>query len=327
MALVEVIYFLITDIATAEDLNDQGHVLKQLNGLYDLLLERTLDVSVYVRSKALSVLTRLCDLPVKFPKQRLAITEVAVACLEDSSSIVRKAAVVLLGRLIMTHPYGLIHGGLLQLKEWEERYAEVKEQLAKVQGEVEKVIEVEQGQEGGQEGEDEEDDGEEAEDDDEEGNADEDDAQSKRRKSRKKRRQEDEMDIDGEEGGEGDEDEEEEEPEGGEDVEMEDAENGEGEAPPKKKSKKRKGRKSELNIAGFSDANAIGALQGEELMQLKLKKRYYAEGLSFIRQIESSLKIIEDLLASKSKAEVLEAMDFFRILHEYQFDGAEVCLI
>ena len=46
---------------------------KQLNGLYDLLLERMLDVSSYVHTKVLSVLSKLCDLPVKFPKQRLAV--------------------------------------------------------------------------------------------------------------------------------------------------------------------------------------------------------------------------------------------------------------
>ncbi|KAJ3523690.1 hypothetical protein NM688_g8684 [Phlebia brevispora] len=52
VALVEVIGFLIEDIATAEDVTDQNqnHVRKQLNGLYDLLLERTLDIAVSLSS-------------------------------------------------------------------------------------------------------------------------------------------------------------------------------------------------------------------------------------------------------------------------------------
>jgi condensin complex subunit 1 len=95
--------------------------------------------------------------------------------------------------------------------------------------------------------------------------------------------------------------------------------------PKKHKKKAKKGRKSELNMEALqNEAVAVAALQGDQLAQLRLKKRYHAECLNFIRQIEGGMKIIEDLLASNSKAEVLEAMEFFRVIHEYQFDGAEV---
>lgn len=328
MALVEVIAALIDDIATAEDMNDQNNIRKQLNGLYELLLERTLDVAVYVRAKVLQVLTKLCKLPVKFPKQRLAITTVAVACLEDSSSLVRKAAVVLISQLITTHPYGLMHGGLLQLNEWEARYEEVKGQLEHLEGQVNKAVEGSQPGEGEDEdAEDgEEDDAEE--DDDDEGGEEGEEGEGRKRKSRKKKRAEEDMDVDANaEEGEEEQEEDEDGGDGDEDADMEGDEGGEGEGEPrrkKSKSKRRKSRKSELNIAGLNDAEAVEALQGEEYTQLKLKKRYYAEGLNFIRQVETSMKIIEDLLASKSKAEVLEAMDFFRVAHEYQFDGADV---
>ena len=126
IAIVEIIGYLIRELACSEDLTSDTHQTeKQLNGLYDLLLERTLDLSSYVRSKVFTVLNRLCDLPVKFPKQRLAITRAAVASLEDKVAGVRKNAISLIVRLMMTHPYGLMHGGLLGMPEWEERYREV----------------------------------------------------------------------------------------------------------------------------------------------------------------------------------------------------------
>lgn len=96
----------------------------------------------------------------------------------------------------------------------------------------------------------------------------------------------------------------------------------------KKKSKVKKGRKSELNLEALqNEAVAVAALQGEQLQQVRLKRKYYAECLNFIRQIEGGMKIIEELLASNSKAEVLEAMDFFRVIHDYKFDGADVSVL
>ena len=124
MALVEVIGFLIRELVTSDsggERDTQKQLQKQITGLYDLLLERTLDLSSYVRTRVFTVLAKLCDLPVKFPKQRLAITRAAVDSLEDKASGVRKGAVMLLVKLIMTHPYGLMHGGLLSLSEWETR--------------------------------------------------------------------------------------------------------------------------------------------------------------------------------------------------------------
>jgi hypothetical protein len=142
MAIVEVIGSLFRELATSPDIvSDSTQTERQLNGLYDLLLERTLDLSSYVRAKVLSVLSKLCDLPVKFPKQRLAVTRAAVAALEDKAAGVRKGAVMLLVRLVVTHPYGLMHGGLLGLEEWEERYRAVKEELEKVEGGLGKAIE------------------------------------------------------------------------------------------------------------------------------------------------------------------------------------------
>ena len=108
-----------------------------------------------------------------------------------------------------------------------------------------------------------------------------------------------------------------------EDVDMED-----GDATPKQKSKRDKStkrRKSELNIEALtSEQAALAALDGNEMLSLKLRKKYYSEALNFIQQIENGIPIASQLLGSTHKSEVLEAMEFFRIIHEYKFEGAEV---
>ena len=94
----------------------------------------------------------------------------------------------------------------------------------------------------------------------------------------------------------------------------------------KPKKKKRKPRKSQLDLSALTDEQvALAALQSSQILHLKLRKRYYAEALSFIRQIEGAMENIGSLLGSKNKPEVLEAIEFFRVAYEYQFSGAEVC--
>jgi condensin complex subunit 1 len=108
-----------------------------------------------------------------------------------------------------------------------------------------------------------------------------------------------------------------------EDVDMED-----GDATPKPKSKRGKSmkrRKSELNMEALTNEQAaLAALDGNEMLSLKLRKKYYSEALNFIQQIENGIPIASLLLGSTHKSEVLEAMEFFRIIHEYKFEGAEV---
>ena len=152
MAMVEVIGNLIRELSTSTDLQagdaptststaptsntTSTSTKKQLQAFHTLLLSRTLDLSSYVRTRTLATLTKLLDLPTKFPSHRLAITRAAVEMLSDKASGVRRGAVGLLGRLVVTHPWGLMHGGLLGLGEWEERYRKVKEELEAVEGVV-----------------------------------------------------------------------------------------------------------------------------------------------------------------------------------------------
>jgi condensin complex subunit 1 len=89
--------------------------------------------------------------------------------------------------------------------------------------------------------------------------------------------------------------------------------------------KKKKPRKSQVDISALTDEQvALAALQSSKVLHLKLRKKYYAEALNFIRQMEDAMDMVEKLLGSTNKAEVLESMEFFRVAYEYQFTKAEV---
>ncbi|KAJ7117284.1 non-SMC mitotic condensation complex subunit 1 [Mycena filopes] len=279
IGVVEVIGAIIQDLADAEeDDSSDGPQKKQINGLVRL------DVSSYVRTKVLGVLSRLCDMKrAKFPKQRLAVTQAAVGALEDKVATVRKSAAALLVKLLLTHPYGLMYGGMLTLETWEEDYNKLKAELKKIEDQVG--------------------DGSAAQDQDE-----------SQEKEKKTKTGDDSMDIDGEEqdgGGDTEVDESDEE----DDEEEEDA--SAMSATPKKKKKRKapklKPRKSRSET-----------LETNQLLHLRLRKKYYAEALNFIRQIEGTMEIMEKLLGSKNKPEVLEAIEFFRVAQEYKFVKADV---
>ncbi|KIO11298.1 hypothetical protein M404DRAFT_127590 [Pisolithus tinctorius Marx 270] len=305
MAMVEVIGLLIRELSSAEDNNDTTQTHKQIVGFFELLLSRTLDLSSYVRSKVLATLSKLCDLRVPFPKQRLEITKHAVAMLEDKASTVRKAAVALLTKLIMTHPWGLMHGGPLNLEKWEGYYKEVKEKLDKLEEAVGKAVERGDEDEDDIKGGKEDDDDEEGEE--ETGDGDEEAESGKIRNAIN----DDEMDVDGE-------------LHNAEDANMDDEEDSK--RPKKVMGKKaKKSRKSVVDeVVIASEQEALAALESNEALYLRLRKKYYTEALVFIRMIEGSMEVITQLLASTNKAEVLEAMEFFRVAHVYEFDGAGV---
>ncbi|KAJ7086035.1 non-SMC mitotic condensation complex subunit 1-domain-containing protein [Mycena belliarum] len=309
IGVVEVIGHIIQDLAEAEeDESSDGSQKKQINGLYDLLLERALDVSSYVRTKVLGVLSRLCDMKSKFPKQRLAVTQAAVGALEDKVATVRKSAAALIVKLLLTHPYGLMYGGMLTLETWENDYRLLKAELAKKEALVGDGSTQQVGEDDGGDG----------------------DAPAK--KSKKTKKSSDSMDVDGEEGDGGDtepEDEEEEEEEDDDDEDPSamsvDAEGEELQTPKKKKKKvsKLQPRKSQIAVDMTNEQVALETLETNQVLHLRLRKKYYVEALNFIRQIEGTMDTMEKLLGSKNKPEVLEAMEFFRVAHEYQFTKAE----
>jgi condensin complex subunit 1 len=60
MALVEVTGTLIRELAALEEGEKEARD-KKLNNLFELLMERFLDVSSYVRSKVINTLSRICE--------------------------------------------------------------------------------------------------------------------------------------------------------------------------------------------------------------------------------------------------------------------------
>lgn len=60
-----------------------------------------------------------------------------------------------------------------------------------------------------------------------------------------------------------------------------------------KKKKKAKHRKSELNMEALTNEQAaLAALESNQILHLRLRKKYYAEGLNFIRQMESAMCVL-----------------------------------
>ena len=130
-------------------------------------------------------------------------------------------------------------------------------------------------------------------------------------------------DIDREDERETDEDEERDEMD---DAMDEDDEENSGSRSRKKKSKVQR-RKSQLDVIALSNEQAaLAALEGNQVLHLRLRKKYYTDALDFIRHINGAMDTMAKLLGSTSKPEVLEAIDFFRYAHEYQFDDAQVCV-
>ncbi|KAG6844081.1 hypothetical protein H0H87_009907 [Tephrocybe sp. NHM501043] len=308
VALVEVIGHLIKELGSDEQQQNQNQK-QQVPALYELLITRLLDLSSYVRTKVLQVLSKLCDERGKYPKQRLLITSAAGSALSDKVASTRKGAVSLLIKLLVTHPYGRIHGGLLEESVFESEYNAIKEELAKLEDQVGKAVQRND-----------EDDVENDEEAEGEGGG-----TGPSEKKRKRSKSDDEMDVDSEEkedniGGDTEED------EPSMDVDGEDDE----QATPRKKSKKRSKlgpRKSQLDMSALSNEQAaLASLETNEMKLLDLRRRYYAEALNFIRLIENCMDPIGELLGSTHKAEVLEAIDFFRVAHEYHFESAKIGL-
>ncbi|KAK5993079.1 Condensin complex subunit 1 [Cladobotryum mycophilum] len=126
-ALIEVCGNMIAYLSK-QDERSENHK-SQLNAFFDVLEERFLDINPYSRCRTLQVYMKLCELEQKFPKRRQKAAELACQSLEDKSSNVRRNAIKLLGMLIKTHPFTVMHGAQLSRKEWQARYDKVEEEL------------------------------------------------------------------------------------------------------------------------------------------------------------------------------------------------------
>lgn len=60
----------------------------------------------------------------------------------------------------------------------------------------------------------------------------------------------------------------------------------------------------------------------EALARLQLTRRYYHEALNFIQVLNTAAPVICQLLSSKNKSEVIEAMDFFVVADAYKLEAS-----
>ncbi|KAI5460339.1 non-SMC mitotic condensation complex subunit 1 [Mariannaea sp. PMI_226] len=126
-ALIEVCGNMVAHLSR-QDERSENHK-SQLNAFFDVLEERFLDINPYCRCRTLQVYMKVCELEQKFPKRRQKAAELACRSLEDKSSNVRRNAIKLLGMLIKTHPFTVMHGAQLSRKEWQSRLDKVDEEL------------------------------------------------------------------------------------------------------------------------------------------------------------------------------------------------------
>lgn len=62
----------------------------------------------------------------------------------------------------------------------------------------------------------------------------------------------------------------------------------------------------------------------EEISKLQLTRRYYTDAIRFIETIHQASDAVCQLLSSKNKSEVVEAMDFFKVLFVHKIETSKV---
>ena len=211
-----------------------------------------MDTNPYCRCRNIQVYIKLCDLEQKFPKRRQVAAELAARSLEDKSSNVRKNAIKLLGKLVTTHPFSVMHGGQLSYKEWNERLEAVEVQLDALTPPADSPGLGEN------------------------------------------HRQEDAT-VDS--------------------ALLDDAttiENPDDKAAPATE---------EQNEIALSKAREDAATS-EFMARLQLTRKYYHEAIRFIEILHAGTPVVCQLLSSKNRSEVIEAMDFFVIIDAYKIESA-----
>lgn len=248
-AIIEVCGNLISMLSKVEEGDRSENHKGQIATFFDVLEERFLDINPYCRCRTTQVYVRLCDLETKFPKRREAAAELATRSLEDKSSNVRKNAIKLLGKLISTHPFAVLHGGLLGYKEWNDRLEACETEL--------NALKPPEGAPGLAEG-----------------------------------MNPEEQTVDG--------------------SLFDDATQVEEKAP----------LTDEQKMAALQKAQEDAAT-ADAMNKLQLTRRYYIEALRFIETLHEASPHIVQLLGSKNKSEVVEAMDFFVVADAYHLQSAK----
>jgi condensin complex subunit 1 len=209
------------------------------------------------------------SLDTKFTRQRSKLTPLAVRHLSDKSASVRRYAIALVTKLVVTHPFGIMYGGDLCRETWEKRLDDVRHNLDALETRLQEEEIMPDGMGGAFGGSNEE----------------------------------------GEDEGEDEDDE-------GEVGEEKMNEDGEGEAQVKKE---------KMNMSKADDGRPrLPPVDNNLVIRERMSHDYHSEALKFILQVEEAIPKLNELLTSTGRAEVLEAMDFFKVAHEYEFSAAKV---
>ena len=195
---------------------------------------------------------KLCDLEQKFPKRRQAAAELAARSLEDKSSNVRRNAIKLLGKLVSTHPFSVMHGGQLSYREWDGRLQVVEEQLNALKPPA--------------------------------------DSPGLGEKQHRAESTVDSALLD--------------------------------EVTTIDSPAKEPARMTEQQQAAASKKAAEDAATSELMTRLQLTRKYYTEAIRFIEVLHAGTPVVCQLLSSKNKSEVIEAMDFFVVIDAYKIEAA-----
>ncbi|EME80988.1 uncharacterized protein MYCFIDRAFT_155217 [Pseudocercospora fijiensis CIRAD86] len=237
-AIIEVCGNLIAMLSKVEEGERREEHKGQINAFFDVLEERFLDINPYCRCRAIQVYVKLCDLETKYPKRRQKAAELARQSLEDKSSNVRRNAIKLLGKLMSTHLFAVLHGGQLGYQEWSERLDTVEKEIANLKPSTETP-----------------------------GLAD---------------RDPNEQTVDA--------------------SLLDD--------PTRIEEPEKAPLSEEEQAAAFQKAQEDAAI-AEVMNKLSLTRKYYIEALRFIETLHDASPHVTQLLSSKNKSEVIEAMDFF----------------
>ncbi|KAF2670999.1 hypothetical protein BT63DRAFT_477558 [Microthyrium microscopicum] len=248
-AIIEVCGNLVAMLSKEQEGERSEQAEAQIDVFCNVLEERFLDLNPYCRCRTIQVIVKLCDLDSKFPpERRQAAAALATRSLEDKSSNVRRNAIKLLAKLVSSHRYAAMHGGLLSHTVWAQGLAEVEEEMNRLQP----PKELEENK-----------DGEAAVD---------------------TALLDDETRIDS-----------------------------------PKKNPTEMTEEEKMAIIEKAQAEAKTA---DELNILNLKKRYYTDAIEFIETLHAASNTVCQLLSSKNKSEVIEAMDFFVMLDAYKIETA-----
>ena len=248
--MIEVCGNLISDLSKQEERSE--NYKSQINGFFEILEERFLDINPYCRCRTIQVFMKLCDLDQKFPKRRQSAAELAARSLEDKSSNVRRNAIKLLGKLVSTHPFSVMHGGQLSYKEWDNRLKAVEAELDSLKPPA--------------------------------------DSPGLAENRARADTTIDEALLD-------------------DATVMEDVQS----SPPMTEEQQQAAMKKAAEDAATS----------ELMTRLQLTRKYYVEAIRFIEVLQAATPVICQLLSSKNKSEVIEAMDFFVIIDAYKVEAAK----